>query len=203
MNELAIYQLFGNILAASVVMEGRFFMVSDANFELNTSNFSASVLDVLDGMKIAKKYPCVVMLPPYETQQANERSTATMRFDMYFLTLSGRTGDGDVKSKDLETNKSLHTREQDWKDMRECAGGFRAKLMELVRKPPLSQYIGIMPGGTDIYRRLMLKGNDSINGIHLTFELMIKPDMCIHDDYPEGTAITIPEEFNPHPLHKH
>lgn len=201
MNELALYQLFRNILAASTVMEGRFFIVRQAASEINVSNMSSVIADVLDSQTIQKKYPCVVMLPPTETGYSMDNAYNTMRIDLYFLTLEGRTGDGDVKSPDLETNRSQHTREEDWKDMRECAGGFVAKLKELTRVPPLSQHLCM--GTSQEYKRMTNRGSDGLNGVYLSFDMMMRQEVCSTAEYPAGTVIAIPTDFVPHETHKH
>lgn len=201
MNELALYQLFRNILAASTVMEGRFFIVRQAAAEINMSNMGSVIADVLDGQTIQKKYPCVVMLPPTETSYATDNGYSMMRLDLYFLTLEGRTGDGDVKSPDLETNRSQHTREEDWKDMRDCAGAFSSKMKELIRVPPLSQYTCI--GGSESYTRMTARGSDGLNGVRLSFDMMLRIDKCSYTEYPAETVIEIPTDLIPHETHKH
>lgn len=203
MNELALYQLFRNILTASTVIEGRLFLSTLQAYEVNVSNMANMVTDALDGAVIQKKYPCVLMLPPHETGDSGDNRYSTMRFDLFFLTLAGRTGDGDVKSPDYETNRSLHTREQDWKDMRECAGNFRAKLLEILRVPPLSQYVGQQRGATETYNRITSKGNDNLNGVHLIFEVLLRSDLCEPAEYPAETEIVIPDDLIPHESHKH
>lgn len=198
-NELGVYQLFKNILAKSLVMQGRFVVLKDAG-DINATNFGQIVQDALSGLTETKKYPAVVMLPPYETEVDNDRDMSTWRIDMLFLCLYKRTGDGDIKTPDTQTNLSQHTYQMDWKDMRECAGDFRKVLRNIIRVPPLPNTIREKKGGLTSYRRVTLKGNDVLNGIHMTFELQLWEDNCVLADYPNGYVIDIPD-FKPHPLH--
>lgn len=201
-NELGVYQLFKNILSASMVIEGRFVILNRIAADMNSSNFGEDVNDALGGLTTSKKYPAVVMTPPIETSINDDKGMYTMRFDMYFLTKYGITGDGDVKSKDLETNRSLHTKEQDWKDMREVAANFRRKLRELIRRPPVCNEIREVKDSRDEYYRITYKMNDNVNGIKLCFELQLVDDCNALADYDNDVEIEIPD-LSPHPLHKH
>ena len=202
-NELGIYQLFRNILAASLVIEGRFFILATTGQEINSSNMGEIVKDAMDGMVAAKKYPAAAMLPPVELQVVNDKGWSTFKFTMFFLTLSGRTGDGGIKDPHPETNISQHTKEMDWKDMREVAGCFRKKLREVTRFPPLPNIFREHVPGMDQYLRLTVKGNDSLNGIMLVFEMQLADGLCGElTDYDPAADIVIPD-FNTHPLHKH
>jgi hypothetical protein len=202
-NELGIYQLLRNILSKSTVIEGRFAILHGVAADINTTDFGQQVKDVLDGLKVSKKYPAVVMSPPYETQNVDDRGWTTYRFDMFFLTLSQRTGDGEIKNRDIETNLSNHTKEQDWKDMREVAGNFVKKLREITRVPPVCSILREVYGSRNEYKRLTVKANDNLNGIFLSFDMQVAEDYCTFTDYAEDAVIEIPEDFSPHPLHKH
>jgi hypothetical protein len=201
-NELGVYDLFRNILAASTVIEGRFFVLHGVSAEMNSTNMGQLLTDALDSYKEEKKYPCVVLSPPYETEPNDDRGWSVLRFDMYFLTLHHRTGDGDLKTPDTESNISLHTKEMDWKDMRQVAGNFKKKLRELTRVPPLANQFREHAGSGNTYYRLTYKMNDNVNGIKLVFDMQMANDYCSLDDYASDAVIEIPE-LSPHKLHKH
>ena len=200
-NELFIYNLFRNILKASIVMEGRFHVLKGNGIDANSSNFGEIVKDELDGLKLAKKYPVVILQPPTEFQTIDDKGWSSYRLHMYFLTLDKRTGDGDIKGVDVITNTSTHTMEQDWKDMREVAGSFRKQLRTILRDCPVLKETGKV---VDTYSRVSYKGNARLNGVYLTFELRLWDGLSCNelDDYQLGIEIEIPE-YNTHPLHKH
>ncbi len=201
-NELGVYQLFKNILSASTVIEGRFVILNRIAADMNSSNFGEDVLDALGGLTVKKKYPAVVMMAPYETSLNDGKRTSSMKFEMYFLTKDGVTGDGNVKNRDVETNRTTHTKEEDWKDMREVAGNFRIKLREIVGKPPVCNQVREVKDSRDEYSRITYKMNDNVNGVKLCFELQLVDDCTPLADYDEDAEIVVPD-LSPHPLHKH
>lgn len=202
-NELGIYTLFRNILNQSMVIGGRFFVLKDNQMnDVNAENFGDVVKDAFDGYTSARKYPACIMTPPTEKQAVGERGQPIMHVRMYFVTKQGQTGDGSIKAMNPNTITSEHTKEMDWKDMRECAANFYKVLRELIRKPPLSQQLGECRTGMITYSRVAARGNDNLNGVELTFELMYSDDNCVTADYADISAILIPETLSPHPLHK-
>lgn len=200
-NELFIYDLFRNILKASMVMQGRFHVLKGNGIDANSSNFGDIVKDELDGLKLIKKYPVAILQPATEFQTIDDRGWSAYRLHMYFLTLDKRTSDGDIKGVDIITNTSEHTMLQDWKDMREVAGNFRKKLREVLKACPVLQETG---KSVDTYSRVSYKGNARLNGVYLTFELRLWDGYNCNPlaDYPTDTEIEIPT-YNTHKLHKH
>ena len=191
----------GNILKQSMVMEGRFHVLKSAA-DINSANFAEVEKDLFDQIVVPKKYPCVVMLPPTEVEPNNDKGWSTYHCRLFFLTLYRRTGDGDIKDVDIQTNSSQHTKEMDWADMRACAGSFRKVFRQLTRVPPLTNSIHEHAHDNGTYERFSAKGNDNVNGIVAGFSVQLFQDTCnTLADYPEAGAIQIPA-VNPHPLHK-
>ena len=202
-NELGVYQLIKNILADSMVIGGRFVVLKEDGTDVNSTNFGQIVTDALSGFVEVKKYPAVVMLPPYESEEDNDKDWSTWKIDMFFLCLNKRTGDGDIKQPDTQTNTSTHTYQMDWKDMRECAGNFRKMLRNIIRVPPFPNTLREKRGALTHYSRVTMKSNDAANGIRMTFELQLYDNYCTLADYSDnGASIVIPDNFAPHPLHK-
>ena len=202
-DELFIYQLFQNILNTSYVMEGRFHVLRDKRMsDIQETNFGETLTDFLGGLQEKKKYPCVVMLPPTEEQILDDKGWTNMVFNMLFLCLDRRTGDGDIKTPNVQTNTSMHTFQQDWKDMRECAGNFKKMLRTVTRDPTITNLIHENRRTHDEYSRVTYKANDKLNGVLLTFQMQVWNNYCEMDDYPGGPgAITIPD-INSHIIHK-
>lgn len=201
-NELQMYQLFKNILVQSKVIEGRFHVLS-THADVNTANFMELIRDEFNGLINPKKYPCAVLLPPVEVGIVDDKGWSTLNCTMYFLTADERTGDGDFKNVDYELNISKHTKEQDWNDMRRVAGEFRRVVLELTRRPPLSNLIRTNPKSPDNFYRVSNKANDNLNGIQLSFSMQLYGNICTYEDYDDISAIVIPDlTTNPHPLHK-
>lgn len=181
MNLKSLYTLFRKILEASTIIEGRLFIVRQSAAEINMSNMGSVIADVLDGQTIQKKYPCVVMLPVSVFRASNDNSMSTIAVTLFFLTPDGRTGDGDVKAPDLETNRSTQLFEDDWNEMHQCAMAFMNALKAQVRIPPLSQYIGT--GITERYNTLTDRGSDGLNGVQVSFDTVVRFDNCNQDEY--------------------
>lgn len=198
---LGVIQLFRNILAKSIVIDGRLFVVR-SGADANATNMAQLVTDALDGQTEGQKYPCAVLLPTHKTTVNNDKGYSNLSFQMYFLTLDERTGDGEIKSRDQETNMSTHTKEMDWQDMDKVATEFRKKLRDITRLPPVTKEVREVPGSHDTMYYITEKGNDRINGVKLEFELQVADDNCQFADYPDDTTIDIPD-FSPHPLHTH
>lgn len=199
-NELGLYQLFKNIFAISTVIEGRFHVLADKQ-DIDSTNFAEIIKDALDGLKVEKKYPCVVMLAPTESEQVNDKGWSTYHCKLYFCTLYRRTGDGGIKTPDIQLNISEHTKEMDWKDMREVAGNFRKILRSLIGRPPVCNSIR-EGSNVSLYSRLTSKGSDNINGIAVSFDVDVFNNYCAYSDYPDNPVVEIPDFNNIHPLHK-
>lgn len=200
-NELGLYAFIENILSQSMVIGGRFAVLKGAGEDVNATNFGQSVKDVLTGFTTQKKWPAALMLPPNETEVGNDRGWSTYKLVIYFLALSNRTGDGDIKSPNIETNLSTHTYQQDWKDMREVAGNFVKAFREATRTG--SYPIRENAKAPEHYRRATGIGDDKANGIQLMYEVQLWNGLNCNPlvDYPNGVTITV-TDFNPHPLHK-
>lgn len=198
-NELGLYALIKNIVAASMVMGGRFHVLRTGH-DINSVNFGDIEKDVFDGYQAQQKWPCVLMMPPTESEPTNDRGWSTYHIQMSFLTLYRRTGDGAIKSANLQTNTSEHTKEMDWCDMRKCAGDFRKVFRQITRIPPVASSIREAAAETQ-YSRVTAKGNDNVNGITMSFSVAVFNGICDMADYGDPAAIVIPD-FNPHPLHK-
>lgn len=202
-NELGLYAFIKNILTQSTVIEGRCYVLRNGAGMINSTNFGEIIKDDLNGIIEKKKYPCALLMPPFETMTLDDKGWSGYRIDMLFLTLDKRTGDHDIKTPDLQTNTSKHTVEQDWKDMREVAGDFKKVFRLLTSKPPFTLMITEKPKSFDQYHRVSMKAADVLNGIHLSFEVRIYAGHCELTDYADVSAIVIPDNFSPHPLHKH
>lgn len=202
-NELGLYALIQNILSQSMVIEGRFAVLKANGKEMDTTNFGQIIQDALTGLVMQKKYPCALMLPPFETEVANDKGWSTYKLQIYFLCLDKRTGDQSVKSPDLETNLSMHTYQMDWKDMREVAGNFVQQFRNMTMNPEVMRSIREHGKGVEMYHRITGIGTDKANGVHLTYEVQVWNgyNCGVLNDYPNGLTITV-ADLNPHPLHK-
>lgn len=198
-NELGLYQLIKNIIATSMVMNGRFHVLRSGN-DINSTDFGDIEKDVFDGYTAPQKYPCVLMMPPTESEQTNDKGWSIYHIQMSFLTLYRRTGDGDIKTANIQTNISEHTKEMDWCDMRKCAGDFRKVFRQITRVPPVANNIREGAAETQ-YNRVTARGNDNVNGITMSFSVAVFNGICDLSDYGDVSTIVIPD-FNPHPLHK-
>lgn len=198
-DELGFYQLLKNILTASMVIQGRFFVIAD-KAEINSNNFAQIEQDFMTGLVTGKKYPCALMTAPTHTQTIDDRGWIKMRTSTYFLTTYQRTGDGFVKQPDLQTNLSMQTFAQDWKDMAQCAEEFVRVFRQLTRTP--DQGIPITEAkAPDMYSRVSYKGSDVVNGICLHKEYRLYTGWCeALQDYSDIGAINTDINWTPHPL---
>lgn len=200
-NELGLYALIKEILSQSMVIGGRFAVLKAAGEDVNTTNFAQSVQDALTGFTVEKKYPCCLMLPPSESEPIDDNGWSVFRCILFFLCPEYRTGDGDIKQPDTQTNVSTHTYQMDWKDMREVAGNFvkAFRTVTTAGSLPIRENAKVPVQ----YRRVSGIGNDGLNGIHLMYEVRIWNGINCGAlaDYPNDVTISI-TNFNPHPLHK-
>lgn len=200
-NELGLYALIKDILSQSMVIGGRFAVLKASGEDINSTNFAQTIQDALSGFVEKKKYPAVLMLPPYETEPLDDNGWSVYRCQLYFLCPEYRTGDGDVKQPDLQTAISMHTYQMDWKDMREVAGNF----VKVFRTVTTDGNLPIRENSKTPaqYRRLSNVGNDNLNGIHLMYEVRVWNGINCGAlaDYPNDVTVTV-SDFNPHQLHK-
>lgn len=215
MNELFIYDrdkgLFKEILKQSFVMQGRYFVAPHYGHELNTANLEQYFSDAKTGTAdVPQKYPCVVCIAPKSRKVNGENGLwEEYYFNLFFLTLSGRTGTQQFKSINPSTNTSTHHTWYDWKDMKEVADQFLAVLKDVIIKRAtetgerLKTLVNLNTDGS-MTTRLTKFNNDQISGVGITFSMALAAGICEVIDY-DATAvsnITIPE-LDIHPIHKH
>lgn len=185
MNEQYIYSLIRAILSKSAVIQGRFAVAEGYGNDLNADNFGDLVRDALGGIKSARKYPCVILMPP--TDAANStRNYSRYNIEMFFLTQTFQDGVNDLKGIVRDTNTSAIPIQDDWAQMRNVAGQFRRAFNEVVRSRGLVHYVREAQGLPDLYRRVSLRGNDRVSGVSLNFQIDIAIDCGDLTDYPES-----------------
>lgn len=203
MNELLLYKIITAILLQSTVIEGRFIVAEGYGNDANTNNFDDIIQNALTNFApLKKKYPVSILMPPVEIVESYSKGWSRFKLEQYFLCTTGYTGASELKGSNAGTNVSTHTIQQDWKDMREVAGNFRAVLNKVLRSNGYLNYINSATDVKDYYRRVSLKNNDKLSGVYVTYELNIKMP-CELYDYPNIDDIELPAITNEHPLHKH
>lgn len=216
MNELFIYDrdkgLFKEILKQSFVMQGRYFVAPHYGHELNTANLEQYINDPASGMSdIKQKYPCVVCIAPKSRKATDENGMLREEyyFNLFFLCLSGRTGDQKIKSIDASTNSSTHHTWYDWKDMKEVADNFMAVLKDVINKRAastgerLKTLVNLNTDGS-MTTRLTKFNNDQVSGVGVTFTMALAAGICETIDYDVTAVSTIViPELDIHPIHKH
>jgi len=160
-----------------MVIQGRFFPLRDGK-DLNTTNFGQLEKDPMTGIFENKKYPCCVMMPPTEKEKVDDQGWSAYQITMYFLTLNGQTGDGGIKQPDMQTLTSTQPFQQDWSDMRQCAGQFRKMIRQITNGNDtngnrIMSYLQEHPRQVDIYHRVTNVGADNANGVCLIFEMRV------------------------------
>lgn len=201
-NEIWVYSLYENILKASSVIEGRFVVMDGDPGDINTANFGQRLKDIIDGLKITRKYPAVVMLAPLNIDQNFIKNEGEIfKNNLLFLTEDGKNGDGTLKTPNNILGLSDHPPRYDWADMKAAATNFLRKLHETLKSDPeiLQQY-RFRSVQQIIYSRCSLLTTERLNGIRLSFDTIIQTG-CDMSDYDEETEIIIPST-DLHPLHK-
>lgn len=182
MNELFFYNLLQSIIDRSLTFQGRFAVIKGTS-DVNEANFGELVRDALGGLVSDRKYPGVVLLPPQEIVNRSSRGWSTFKLSLFFCTLDGRDGSGDIAEQDFGTNLSLRSVVEDWNKMRNCAGDLRTVFTQIISRPGYFTTLRPNNENADIYDRFSWAQNDKINGVRLTFDIdMALP--CEQVDYP-------------------
>ncbi len=205
MNELFIYELFKNIIKSSFVLEGRFYVLEEYANNLNMNSFGKAIKDALDSMdSLPQKYPGAFLMPPTEiiNGYGNVRGPVEYMLEMYFLTPTYNTGQGETKDRNIKNNTSDHPIKYDWKDMRTAAKGFRKKLNE-VSRVNLPRKFGETQK-PDLIKRISVSSNDNLSGVYLKFYYHFYMD-CENEDYEnvDPRDIPLPDIDQLHQQHKH
>jgi hypothetical protein len=213
MDELFLYDqengLFKQILAKSLVIEGRFHVSPNGGNDLNTADLE-SFLTTLN----QPKYPAAILLTPYSriVKMPSGSKMEEFTFQLYFLTTSGYTGDNQIKDLDPSRNTSKHPVWYDWKDMKQCAAEFMETLIKVIKSGvsgtgptsvPLKTVIHIEESNA-IYRRFTKMQTTGLSGASVTFIVHLDASICSSKDYQniDIADITIPA-IEIHPIHKH
>jgi hypothetical protein len=201
MNELNLYAIFKSILQKSKVIEGRFTVCTGYGNDLNLNNLGEIVKDALGGITTLKKYPACIMMPPYEMMGDTYKNWSLFKVKLFFCV--PQFSNHGIKNPNSFNNTSEHNIQQDWKDMRECAGDFRKFTEEIFYQKELLNKIRIPDNSIDYYERYSQVGNDKLSVVSLSFDIEIF-NSCELKDYDLNDISIINLDLSEiHPLHKH
>jgi hypothetical protein len=204
MNELNIYEIFKSVFQKSKVIEGRFYLLKGYGNDLNSDNLGESIKETIGTITAPKKYPLVGMMPPYEIVENIFKNWSRFKINLFFC-VPKNANNGQVKSPNSFNNTSNHTVEQDWKDMRECAGDFRGFLYLVLKEKELFTKIRIPSNSIDAYQRYSNVGNDALSVVSLSFDIEIAIPCDIIDYAPDSIdTLDLTNALGViHPSHKH
>lgn len=180
MNELDIYQIFKTVLSRSKTIEGRFTVATGYGNDLNTNNLGEIVKDALGGIVTAKKYPLSIMMPPYEIVPDTTKGWSRFKIRLFFMV--PQYSNNGIKNPNAFNNTSEYTIQQDWRDMRQCAGDFRRYLDEYLITERMLNEIRIPDNSIDAYERFSNVGNDKLSSVMIAFDIEIF-NSCELKDY--------------------
>jgi hypothetical protein len=202
MNELLVYDIIRAILAASSIINGRFYVLEGYGNDLNNSNFNDLIRDALGSIETGlKKYPASFLLPPVEVVESFSKGWGRLRMEQYFLVQTGQDNAGDIKDIDSQLNVSKHSIQHDWRDMRSAAGNFRKTFNAVLRAKGYLDRINEATDARDVIRRVSSIGNDQLAGVVVVYEINVAMP-CNQSEYPDPALINIPSKnIDVHPQH--
>lgn len=202
LSELFLYDrdagLFKEMLKQDKVIEGRYHVSPNYGHDLNTGNLDSFLKDPAYGLTDPKqKYPiCVCMTPKSGFTLINMQKWEVFYFHIFFLCLSQRTGDNQIKKVDRDTNTSGQFTWYDWNDMKLCASDFLEVLKKVIKTKksgeiPLRSFLHV-EFEKAVVTRLTKFSNDKVNGVSLSFIAQMSTDACTLKNYDSIDEIVIP-----------
>ena len=173
MNEILLYEIYRQVLAANSLFQGRFVVAKNWGVSLNADNFEAEVTDALGGLISAQKYPCVILFPPTETLP-DKTGYATLALTFLFLvqpstyTAKKHVWDAHISpaGAPVPANRHFTPMVLVWKEMAGEARAFVAKLKETLSFNNLIRNVHPLTEGR--IERISSTGNDGAAGVMLT-----------------------------------
>lgn len=202
---LFLEQLFKNVLAKSIVMQGRFAVCPRYGHEINTDNLEAVLTDAVAGQK-DWRWPGVIMMPPVSEMSLKDSTGEWERYriELWFLTTTFYTGNNQIKFPNKNTLTSTHRIIEDWHDMKRCAKDFVLVLNGLVMQfsPPGLPFR--IPGSEKkVFDPISLQGGTRLSGVRMILKADLWTGCEIEDYVPDNLLdIEIPAP-NIHPTHLH
>lgn len=206
-----IDELFRNVLEKSTAIAGRSFICPKQGTEINSDELGQVIQDLVDPLRLTKKYPLAIWMPPtaygqYRVQNNRLPAGEWERYVItgFFLTPAHYTaGDNKTLNPNKSTRTSTHTVMQTWHDMKRCAQNFITVLDKFTRSEGLVANSFRLDHQRDkIISPVSGIGVDNASGVRLDFgfELMIG---CELEDYSENdiAGITVPVADS-HPEHQ-
>ena len=203
MNELFLFDrdkgLFKEILKQSSVIKGSYHVSKNGGADLNASNLDTYVKDPKNGLTDNKHYPiCICLTPSSNLVNINDSKWENFNFTLFFLTTNG-TINNQIKALDKDTNTSASHPWDDWSDMKQCAIDFLDMLMQVIQtKSSYGTRLGMLINvdfKKSVIKRMTSYGNDNLNGVSLSFTVLMFTDSCVMKDYSSGAlnSIVIPQ----------
>ncbi len=194
MNEILLYEIYRQVLAANSLFQGRFVVAKNWGVSLNADNFEAEVTDALGGLVSAKKYPCVILFPPTETMP-DKTGYAAMALTFLFLeqppVSKANTNVFDPfvtpGGAPMGANRFFTPMISTWKRMASEARAFGAMLTETLKANDLQGNVHPLAEGR--LERISSTGNDGAAGVMLTAtqKVFFGNQKCIDiSSYPSG-----------------
>lgn len=199
MDEFQVYDkngLFHNVVKKSIIMAGRYAILSTGSGELNRSN-------LLSGIELpTEKYPLVACLPPISNLKPSlqEGQWERMNFRLLFLCRSHTTGDNEIKSRDHNTNTSQHTISRDWNDMKKVALSFMNALERTCKR--MRDKFRLSDSSDWNINRITEAQNDKVNGVLVQFSGSIFTG-CTFEDITDVNIALIDLPAEVHTAHYH
>lgn len=196
-----IKDLFKNVLSVSKAIDGRFYICPKMGSEINSDNLDEVLPDEVRNSR-GKKYPLVLMMPPFESgeYEYNKPTWVDYNISLFFLKTSFYDSLNQTQDRNVATGTSTHTVVSDWHDMKRCAANFIRVLKHLIRiKSLMNGQFRLHPGL--IIKQVSFVGVDRTAGVRLDFKVSLYQE-CELEDYnlDEVEAIQIPVG-DPHPEH--
>ncbi len=173
MNEILLYEIYRQVLAANSLFQGRFVVAKNWGVSLNADNFEAEVTDALGGLVSAQKYPCVILFPPTETMP-DKMGYATMALTFLFLEqppnerVNPNAFDPFIGAgvTPLPANRFFTPMTLTWNRMAAEARAFAAMLGNTIKAGNLLSVLHPLADGR--LERISSTGNDAAAGVMLT-----------------------------------
>lgn len=184
MTDLILYNFFKDTLKDSTTFQGRFAVLEGYGNDLNADNLDDNVIgSTISSNKWARKYPCVLMMPPKEVSNNLRLNTTRYFIELYFCTTSFNDANGFTKKPNKQVNFSSVPILEDQAEMASKAREFHSVILDRIYDS-LSVRQSIRSARNEGFEitRFSLKNNDKVSGARLVFQLDIV-NGCSIDDY--------------------